>query len=635
MRWPRRGAAGYWRSTPRSGAIGSRTRSSGTASWTASTRRPPGPCTARRRWRSRRRRTPAGPAARHALRQAGTDSGTRRAAAQWARRAAANARAARAYDDSVRLLCEALADMSALDGDGVDRAEVLIELAHAEYLAGRYDRCLERCVDAADAAAAAGRGDLVARSALVMQNVTFPQAGEVLSRLCQMALAYPRLELDLHARVLAQLATTTADSGRVAQAEGLARDSLALAAQSGDALAEIEAAHAREMTLIHPDDTVERMRLGDLVADRAEALGHPLAALIGHEWRIHAAYLSARFDVADAATAAIERLAHRCALPLAQWHLHRLHAARTLLTGQFAESADHSRRAFAIARDSGDVIAMSMHFAHGIRLALVREEAGCLPDGYREVLAAAPSIPLVDVERANVLVLTGLMREARAVYDRLCDLLPFPLNIRRGWRCSPRWSSSSSGSTTRRRPRSSTGSFAVRPYPGALGSSTVYFMGTICRNLGELAEVFGDRATAIELLREALPRNRAIGARPDTAFTSLGLARLLRNGNRAEMAQAAALAQDALDLAARLDMPGTVAAAGRLAARIAADCDRADPLTSREREVAALLAEALSNRQIAARLVLSERTVESHVRSILAKTQCANRIEFVAKWNPS
>ena len=42
-----------------------------------------------------------------------------------------------------------------------------------------------------------------------------------------------------------------------------------------------------------------------------------------------------------------------------------------------------------------------------------------------------------------------------------------------------------------------------------------------------------------------------------------------------------------------------------------------------------------SNRQIAARLVLSERTVESHVRSILAKTQCANRTEFVAQWNPS
>jgi hypothetical protein len=86
---------------------------------------------------------------------------------------------------------------------------------------------------------------------------------------------------------------------------------------------------------------------------------------------------------------------------------------------------------------------------------------------------------------------------------------------------------------------------SFRPDPGALGTSTVFFMGTIRRNLGGLAEVFGDRA---------------------------------------EMPEAAAPAQDALD--------------------------------------------------IATRLVLSDRTVESHVRSILAKTQCANRTEFVARWNP-
>jgi DNA-binding NarL/FixJ family response regulator len=47
---------------------------------------------------------------------------------------------------------------------------------------------------------------------------------------------------------------------------------------------------------------------------------------------------------------------------------------------------------------------------------------------------------------------------------------------------------------------------------------------------------------------------------------------------------------------------------------------------------AGLLAQALTNRQIAVQLVLSERTVESHVRNILAKTQCANRTEFVARW---
>ena len=557
-------------------------------------------------------------------------------AARWARRAAADARAARAYDDSARLLSEALADMSSVAGDDAERAEVLIELAHAEYLAGRYDRCLECCADAADTAAGSDRGDLVARSALVLQNVTYPQATEVVSRLCRRALAYPGLELDLHARVLAQLATVTADSGQVAQAEVLARESLAFAAQSGDPLAEIEAAHAREMTLVHADDTAERMRLGDLVADRAEALGQPMAALIGHEWRIHAGYLLARFDIVDAAVAAVERLAHRSALPLAQWHLHRLQAARTLLTGQFVESAEHSRGAFAIARDSGDVIAMSMHYAHGVQLAAVRGGAAFLPDGLREALARAPSMPLVDVQRAKVLALTGSPREAREVYDALCGLLPFPAE-------HPAWMGvlTQMVELIQRFDDAATAEIVYRqllpfrPYPGALGTSTVYFMGTISRNLGELAEVFGDRATAIELLREALPRNRAIGARPDTAMTSLGLARLLREGNRAEMAEAATLAQDALDLAARLDMPGTVAAAGQLAARMAADRNQADPLTGREREVAALLAEALSNRQIAARLVLSERTVESHVRSILAKTQCANRIEFVTKWNPS
>ena len=372
------------------------------------------------------------------------------------------------------------------------------------------------------------------------------------------------------------------------------------------------------------------------MADRAEALGHPLAALIGHEWRIHAAYLSARLDVVDAAVSAIERLARRSALPLAQWHLHRLHASRTILTGQFAASSGHSRRAFAIARDSGDQTALSMHFAHGIRLALLRGDPASLPDGFREVLAAGPSMPLVDVERANVLALTGSLPEARSVYDRLCGLLPYPTDhpawaavLTQMVELIQRFGDAAAAEVVYRQ------LLPFRPYPGALGTCTVYFLGTISRNLGELAEVFGDKAAAVELLREALPRNRALGARPDIALTSLGLARLLRDGNRAQRAEAAALAQDALDIATRLDMPGPVAAAGRLAAQIAADRDDADPLTGREREVAALLTEALTNRQIAARLVLSERTVESHVRSILAKTQCANRTEFVARWTPS
>jgi DNA-binding NarL/FixJ family response regulator len=80
-----------------------------------------------------------------------------------------------------------------------------------------------------------------------------------------------------------------------------------------------------------------------------------------------------------------------------------------------------------------------------------------------------------------------------------------------------------------------------------------------------------------------------------------------------------------LNVAAFLEAAERVANGGSaldpqvVTALVAGNDDGLDALTGREREVLSLMAEGLTNSAIAGRLVLTERTVESHVRSVLMK----------------
>jgi len=64
---------------------------------------------------------------------------------------------------------------------------------------------------------------------------------------------------------------------------------------------------------------------------------------------------------------------------------------------------------------------------------------------------------------------------------------------------------------------------------------------------------------------------------------------------------------------------------GDLNEEISGDADDQDNLTKRELEVLKLMAEGLTDAQVADRLVLSTRTVQAHVRSIYSKLDIATR----------
>lgn len=131
-------------------------------------------------------------------------------------------------------------------------------------------------------------------------------------------------------------------------------------------------------------------------------------------------------------------------------------------------------------------------------------------------------------------------------------------------------------------------------------------------------------------LEHALHLATAMGSPPFEAMTRVELGRLRLARHRAADARPAeAHLAVAIEIADRLGMTPLATAAGAILS--ARRRGRSGPLSAREDEVAALIAAGSSNRQVAARLYLSERTVETHVRSIFHKLGVTSRTG-IASW---
>ena len=570
----------------------------------------------------------AGVVAGHWLRAA-ADAAALRRAASWARSASVAATRSLAFEEAARFLAMALeASTRARCTDG-ERAALLGELATAEFRAGRFAESLEHATAASEAAASADRGDLLAEAALAVHDVNAPGFPATIVGLCDRALAHPDVSASvvLRSRLLAQKASHLADAGRLAAAAQHSSDALALAEECGDPETVLDAVRSRMKASPAALPVEERLRLGRLAVEHAGHTGQALIALWGHKWRIDAALEAGDMATVGHELARVTALAQATRLPLVRWHDLRLRASVEALLGRFAEAIALNDQA----RDVGlreltqDLSAAGMSAAFGMQHALVIGRPG-LDDEALATLDRAGDVPIVLVTRALVALLQGRDDDAGARYDRLRVQVADPDFAR------------SSGVALNMVPLVERFSDAptaqvltdlLAPHPYAAGGAGVYGCGCTAALLGRLALVRDRVEEAIGHFETALAVDARTGARPAVVNDRVGLAgALLARGAPGDRARAERVLRQAVAEARRLGMPGPIRTASSLLDRLAADARAADPLTEREREVCTLVTQALTNRQIAERLFLSERTVESHVRNVLAKLHLTNRTEI-------
>jgi DNA-binding CsgD family transcriptional regulator len=563
--------------------------------------------------------------------------GERDRAAGWIRRAAEEAMRRLAYEEATRLFRQTL-DIGGPELDGQERCTLLLAAGTAAHLSADLGGRLDACLEAAEAARALGRPDLLAEAALVMEPVGRPGFDLATRRLCEEAAAALGSEpASLRARVTARLAESFAYLRELDRAWPASEHALALAEQSGDPLAVAAALRARQLVCSGPDGLEDRAQL----ADRMLALGRQTrqadVEVWARLWQIDASF--ERGDLGGVASEidALARCVREIQGPRERFEVLRCQAALAQAQARFLDARRLADEAFAVMAPSGhpgpyavraaitnlvgrhvgqddasvavnSLVGASeeihesfgligrLSYAHAVVTARRPEAAAEVYRSLGPVNGWGPLPHLVLFSYAfgiAVAVPLGLSADLDALYDRLD---PF------------------------------------RGHHVVSGAGAVAYFGPVELWLGIAAHHLGrlDAAvTDLERAAQACQHNGAVGFHVEA---NVELAAALARRHRPDDAnRARSLATRAANQAATLGMDPFIDRTKRLRAQLSAAEPEPLRLTRRELEVAELVGQGLTNREIARRLVLSERTAQNHVQHILTKLGLANRSQ-VAVW---
>ncbi len=547
-------------------------------------------------------------------------------AVTWAEGAARQAMGQLAWEEAAALYRRAVAAAADAGLPERDRCRLVLARARAQVRAYEMDDARQSVLAAADLARAAADPESLAEAVLVMEGVTDFVWGRTWSALHKEALAaIPDGDSALRARLLAQLAVN--DSwGDFAETQARSVEALAIAERVGDRTTVLAALRARQIARSGPDGTEDRLALGDRMLAAGERDGDDDARLWGRLWRFDALAQLGELDRAEAETGAIDAAAQRLRSPLARWHAARCRAAIALARGRFDDAFVIGQDVVELVRSAGYDGAVVPNYGF---LTMVHGYLGTVDDAMVEQIETVANTvePLRGVS-AMMLLNAGRREAARRIYRTL----PPPESVP-GFMLLPVLAGTAL-LAAEFDDRATAADVAERLAPFADrfvcgGAGVIAVLGPVLLPLGVAVAAVGRLDDAVRHLRAAAERTEAAGMPPFLAVVRHELARTLARRRRpGDRAEAAALAESAAALAGRLGMAPLHAECRALAAALSGAV--AGPLTRREREIAELVAQGLTSRQIAAATHIAERTAENHVQHILAKLGFTSRAQIAA-----
>ncbi|MGI5131389.1 ATP-binding protein [Pseudonocardia sp. CA-107938] len=565
--------------------------------------------------------------AHHAL--AALPLGDPAAAVRWARRAAERATAQLAHEEAARLL-----GLAVDAGRGVlpagERGELLLAAAQAHAAANDVAAAAAACTEAADLARHTGDHALLGRAALVMPGMSDVEWLAAARQWSEEALR--RLDdgdSPLRAMLLAQLChALVIPEPQHEQMDVVSAEALAIAERLGDRESLVSALRARQLARSGADGLAERISLGErMLALGTDADAEPL--LWGRAWRFDAFLQAGRVDDAEHELDLLEPVVARLRRPLARLHLLRGRVALAAGRGRFADAARLNDEALRIAQDGGHIGPLMTARAMIYTIDVSRNGTGD-PSALAAAATenATPFTALVTSSLALGALAAGRRADAQQWYDRLPPpdsrrIPPFmvlPLLAQRAHLAADLGDAAAAETCHR----------LLLPHAdlhAVSGAGAVTTGGSVQLYLGLAAAGAGRTDAAVRHLRAAISANDAAGLAPFAATARMRLAATLRSRGRPGDADEAVALLAAADTAAeRMGMPVLLARIAELSGQLR----DGGVLSRRETEIAELVADGLTNKQVALSAHISERTVESHVQHIMAKLGFSNRSQIAA-----